>query len=94
MILTIITIPPISDDHSGKVKSFLLDVLCPLVTESDSVSNELLDIILYNIVEPQKSSRRNAYYIAKEVVTKTADALKTYIQAVSDTLYSIKGCFE
>lgn len=65
------------------MKSFLLDIMCPLITESDSVSNELLDILLCNIVEPQKSSRKNAYFIAKEVVIRTADALKTYVQAVS-----------
>lgn len=47
------------------------------------MSNELLDIILSNLVEPQKSSRKNAYYIAKEVLIKTADTLKTYAQAVS-----------
>lgn len=73
--------PTRSEHHSSKVKSFLLDILCPLITESDSVSNELLDIILCNIVEPQKSTRKNAYFIAKEVVTRTAEALKTYVQA-------------
>lgn len=69
------------------MKSFILDVLCPLITESDSVSNELLDIVLSNLVEPQKSSRKNAYYIAKEVLIKTADTLKTYTQAVSFLLH-------
>lgn len=76
------TLSLFSDDHSSKVKSFFLDILCPLITEVDNVSNELLDIILYNVVEPQKSTRKNAYFIAKEVIIKTADALKTYIQAV------------
>ena len=35
----------------------MLDVLCPLITEADYVSNELLDIILINIVDPYKSQR-------------------------------------
>jgi sister chromatid cohesion protein PDS5 len=61
----------------------MLDVLCPLITESDTVSNELLDIILINIVEPQKTQRKNAYYIAKELISKTTDTLEPYIQAVS-----------
>ena len=30
----------LSDEHSGKVKSFMLDVLSPLITEADFVSNE------------------------------------------------------
>lgn len=73
-----------SDEHSGKVKSFMLDVLHPLITESDNVSMQLLDIILINIVEPQKQTRKNAYNLAKELIIKTADTLEQYIQNVSD----------
>lgn len=71
-----------SDEHSGKVKSFMLDVLCPLITESDNVSSQLLDIILINIVEPQKSSKKNAYYLAKELIVKTNETMEQYIQQV------------
>ncbi|XP_034247341.1 sister chromatid cohesion protein PDS5 homolog B [Thrips palmi] len=70
-----------NDEHSGKVKNFMLDVLCPLITESDIVSNELLDIILMNIVEPNKSAKKNAYILAKELVIKCSDTLEPYIQA-------------
>lgn len=70
----------VNDEHSGRVKSFMLDVLCPLITESDIVSNELLDIILINIVEPNKSQRKNAYLLAKELIIKTSDTLEPYIQ--------------
>lgn len=69
----------VNDEHSGKVKSFMLDVLCPLITESDTVSNELLDIILINVVEPQKSTRKNSYYLAKELISKTSETLAPYI---------------
>lgn len=71
----------VNDEHSGKVKSFMLDILCPLITESDSVSNELLDIILQNIVEPLKSQRKNAYKLARELLLKCSDTLEPYIQA-------------
>lgn len=71
-----------SDEHSGKVKSFMLDVLCPLITESDSISNELLDIILINIVEPLKTQKKNAYTLAKDLIIKTSDTLEPYIQQV------------
>lgn len=71
-----------SDEHSGKVKSFMLDVLCPLITESDNVSSQLLDIILINIVEPQKSSKKNAYHLAKELIIKTNETMEQYIQQV------------
>lgn len=71
----------VNDEHSSRVKSFMLDVLCPLITESDMVSNELLDIILMNVVEPNKTHRKNAYVLAKELIVKTSDTLEPYIQA-------------
>ncbi|KAK7077880.1 Sister chromatid cohesion protein PDS5 A [Halocaridina rubra] len=70
----------VNDEHSGKVKSFMLDVLCPLINESDLVSNDLLDIILSNVLEPAKTQRKNAYFLAKELVIKCSDTLEPYIQ--------------
>ena len=70
----------VNDEHSGKVKNFILDVLCPLITEADCVSNELLDIVLQNIVDPLKTQRKNAYSLAKELILKTSDTLEPYIQ--------------
>ena len=70
----------VNDEHSGKVKNFIIEVLSPLITESDYVSNELLDIILINIVEPIKSQRKYAHNLAKDLVNKTSDALEPYIQ--------------
>jgi len=43
-----------SDKHSSKVVGFMLDVMCPLLTEADAVSQDLLDIILACILEPYK----------------------------------------
>lgn len=77
-----------SDEHSGKVKSFMLDVLCPLITESDNVSSQLLDIILINIVEPQKSSKKNAYHLAKDLIIKTNETMEQYIQQVTEQIIS------
>ena len=70
----------VNDEHSGKVKNFMLDVLIPLITEADFVSNELLDIILINVVEPYKSQRKNAYGLAKDLIARTSDTLAPYIQ--------------
>lgn len=61
----------------------MLDVLYPLITESDIVSNELLDIILMNIVEPNKTQKKNAYNLAKDLIIKCSETLEPYIQAVS-----------
>lgn len=60
----------------------MLDVLSPLITESDNVSTQLLDIILINIVEPQKSSKKNAYQLAKDLIVKTNETMEQYIQQV------------
>ncbi|CAK1543464.1 unnamed protein product [Leptosia nina] len=68
-------------EHSSKVKSFMLDVLCPLITESDVVSNELLNVILINLVDPNKRDHKYAYALAKDLITKTCDTLEPYIQA-------------
>lgn len=61
----------------------MLDVLSPLITESDAVSTELLNIILMNIVEPNKTQRKNAYQLATELIIKTSNTLEPYIQNVS-----------
>ncbi|KOB66870.1 Androgen-induced proliferation inhibitor, partial [Operophtera brumata] len=50
------------------LRSFMLDVLCPLITESDVVSNELLNVILINLVEPNKREHKHAYGLAKELI--------------------------
>lgn len=71
----------VNDEHSEKVKSFMQEILVPLLSESDSISNELLDIILINIVEPNKTQRKNAYCLAKDLIKKTTDSLMMYVQA-------------
>lgn len=61
----------------------MLDILCPLICESDMVASELLDIILINIVEPNKTQRKNAYSLAKDLILKCSNTLEPYIQSVS-----------
>lgn len=60
----------------------MLDILCPLICESDMVASELLDIILINIVEPNKSQRKNSYSLAKDLILKCSNTLEPYIQSV------------
>lgn len=69
----------VNDEHSGKVKNFMIDVLYPLLVEADYISNELLDIILINIVEPYKSQRKNAANLARDLIIKTSSTLEPYI---------------
>ena len=44
----------IREEHTNKVTGFMLDMMTPLITEADSVSQEMLDVVLVNIVEPIK----------------------------------------
>ena len=55
-------------------------MLLPLITDSDQISFELLDLILSNIVEPNKSTKIEAYKLSKELITKTKDTLEPYIK--------------
>ena len=82
----------VNDEHSGKVKNFMMDVLCPLITEADFVSNELLDTILQNVVDPIKNQRKNAYGLAKELVNKTSDTLEPYIQQFFNQVKFLATC--
>ena len=72
-----------SDRHTTKVKNFMLDMMAPLLSEADTVSQELLDILLLNIVEPHKTQNRQAYSLAKELLMRTCNAIEPYVQAVS-----------
>jgi sister chromatid cohesion protein PDS5 len=71
----------VNDEHSEKVKTFMRKILVPLLSESDSISNEFLDIILINNVEPNKTQKKNAYNLAKDLIKKTTDSLMMYIQS-------------
>lgn len=44
----------ISEKHSAKVTGHMLDIMTPLISEADSVSQDLLDVVLGCILEPFK----------------------------------------
>ncbi|XP_069130479.1 sister chromatid cohesion protein PDS5 homolog A-like [Argopecten irradians] len=71
----------INEKHSSKVRNFVLDMMTPLITEADAVSQELLDIILLNIIEPYKTQNRVAYNMARDLLIRTSNAIEPYIQA-------------
>ncbi|XP_060604086.1 LOW QUALITY PROTEIN: sister chromatid cohesion protein PDS5 homolog B-like, partial [Ruditapes philippinarum] len=70
----------INEKHTTKVKNFMLDMMSPLLTEADVVSQELLDILLINVVEPQKSQNKQTYGLAKDLLIKTSNAIEPYVQ--------------
>ncbi|KAK7097021.1 sister chromatid cohesion protein PDS5 homolog A-like [Littorina saxatilis] len=71
----------VNDKHSSKVRMFMLDMMTPLICEADSVSQELLDVILMNLVEPKKGHNKIAYGMAKDLIKRTSNSIEPYIQA-------------
>ncbi|XP_029643842.1 sister chromatid cohesion protein PDS5 homolog B isoform X1 [Octopus sinensis] len=79
----------INEKHSAKVRTFMLDMMVPLITEADTVSQELLDTILINLIEPYKSQNKLAYNLAKDLLRKTSCAVEPYIQTFFNNLLMI-----
>lgn len=44
----------LSNEQSSKVKNYMLEILSSLMQEGESLSQEIIDIVLINIVEPAK----------------------------------------
>ncbi|XP_054724365.1 sister chromatid cohesion protein PDS5 homolog B-A-like [Uloborus diversus] len=70
----------VNDNHSTKVKNFMLDMMCPLILEADTISQPMLDIILDQIVEPKKTKNPNSYNLARDILKRTNATLEPYIQ--------------
>uniref|UniRef100_A0A0L8I015 Sister chromatid cohesion protein PDS5 homolog B n=1 Tax=Octopus bimaculoides TaxID=37653 RepID=A0A0L8I015_OCTBM len=64
----------INEKHSAKVRTFMLDMMVPLITEADTVSQELLDTILINLIEPYKFFN-NLLMIGKTSESEVSDHL-------------------
>lgn len=60
----------------------MIDIMSPLITEADNLTTPLLDLILINIVEPQKSANINAYHLAEQLIQETSYALEPIIKIV------------
>lgn len=71
----------VNDNHSTKVKNFMLDMMCPLLLEADTISQPLLDIILDQIVEPRKTQNKNSYNLARDIIKRTQTTLEPYVHA-------------
>lgn len=69
-----------SEEHNSKITQKVAEMLQPLLTESDTVSFELLDSILINIVDPNKSNKKFAHNLSKILIQKAATSLEQYIQ--------------
>uniref|UniRef100_A0A673K9B4 Sister chromatid cohesion protein PDS5 homolog B-like n=1 Tax=Sinocyclocheilus rhinocerous TaxID=307959 RepID=A0A673K9B4_9TELE len=80
----------INNGHNQKVHMHMVDLMSSIVCEGDSVSQELLDTVLVNLVPAHKNLNKQAYDLAKALLKRTAQAIEPYITNVSkhDILYN------
>lgn len=69
----------VNENHSEKVKNFMVDMLTPLILESDATSPELMEIMFSQLIEPKKTQAKQASQLAKEVIKKSIKTLGPYL---------------
>uniref|UniRef100_A0A8C2FVK1 PDS5 cohesin associated factor B n=1 Tax=Cyprinus carpio TaxID=7962 RepID=A0A8C2FVK1_CYPCA len=62
----------INNGHNQKVHMHMVDLMSSIVCEGDSVSQELLDTVLVNLVPAHKNLNKQAYDLAKALLKRTA----------------------
>jgi sister-chromatid-cohesion protein PDS5 len=70
----------VNDQQSSKVKMYMMDIMSSVFQEGESLSQEILDAILTNFVEPTKSNSKAVYNFAADFVRKTSQYLEPYVQ--------------
>uniref|UniRef100_A0A3B3T600 PDS5 cohesin associated factor B n=1 Tax=Paramormyrops kingsleyae TaxID=1676925 RepID=A0A3B3T600_9TELE len=69
----------INNGHNQKVHMHMVDLMSSIVCEGDTVSQELLDTVLVNLVPAHKNLNKQAYDLAKALLKRTAQAIEPYI---------------
>uniref|UniRef100_A0A4W3JVA6 PDS5 cohesin associated factor B n=1 Tax=Callorhinchus milii TaxID=7868 RepID=A0A4W3JVA6_CALMI len=69
----------INNGHNQKVHMHMVDLMSSIVCEGDTVSQELLDTVLVNLVPAHKNLNKQAYDLAKALLKRTAQAVEPYI---------------
>jgi len=69
----------VNENHSEKVKNFMLDMLTPLIIEADAVSSKLVEIILWQIIDPKKTQNKQACWLATQILKKASKTMEPYL---------------
>ncbi|XP_046852455.1 sister chromatid cohesion protein PDS5 homolog B-like [Xenia sp. Carnegie-2017] len=69
----------VRDEHSNKVKNFMLDILSSIIAESVTLPPGLIDTILENIVSPNKLTNHAAYELACSLIERSSSSLEPHI---------------
>ncbi|ODN02505.1 Sister chromatid cohesion protein PDS5 B-B [Orchesella cincta] len=70
----------VSNEHSESVKTFMLDLLCPIISESNEVSAQVLRVVLSSLVPTGKPHNKSTQKLAKELIIRCSDALEPHLQ--------------
>ncbi|XP_071951417.1 sister chromatid cohesion protein PDS5 homolog A-B-like isoform X2 [Antedon mediterranea] len=76
----------ISDNHASKVRTFMLDIMCPLISENDAVASELLERILVNLLDSKKIENPSAFILARDLIKRTASSIEPSIQVLFNSI--------
>lgn len=57
----------------------MLDMLTPLILEADTVSQKLIEIILWTIIDPKKTQKKQACWLATQILKKTSKTMEPYL---------------
>uniref|UniRef100_H3AP07 PDS5 cohesin associated factor B n=1 Tax=Latimeria chalumnae TaxID=7897 RepID=H3AP07_LATCH len=69
----------INNGHNQKVHMHMVDLMSSIISEGDTVSQELLDTVLVNLIPAHKNLNKQAYDLAKALLKRTAQAIEPYI---------------
>jgi hypothetical protein len=72
------------------LQMFMVDMMCPLILESDEVSDELVCIVLCQLLPSIKLNRRVAFSLAKVIIEKCSSTLQPYVAKLIKLFISSK----
>ncbi|EDO49632.1 predicted protein [Nematostella vectensis] len=79
----------VKESHSVKVLNLMVEVMSPIIEDSESIPQELLDTVLINLIEPIKSQNPSAYRIASNLVEKTSSSIEPFIQMFFNSVLTL-----
>ncbi|XP_048836647.1 sister chromatid cohesion protein PDS5 homolog B [Brienomyrus brachyistius] len=69
----------INNSHEQKVQIHMVELMSSIICEGDTVSQELLDTVLVNLVPGHKNLHKQPYELAKALLKRTAQAIQPCI---------------
>ncbi|XP_031550354.1 sister chromatid cohesion protein PDS5 homolog A-like isoform X2 [Actinia tenebrosa] len=79
----------VNDSHTVKEQTFMVEIMGHIFEDSESISQELLDTVLINIIEPQKSENPAAYKVASNVIKKSSTNIEPFIQMFFNSVLTL-----